>query len=796
MREVIHVACTAASAGGDRAAVLAAIQKAIPPPPAGPPPHDIDVDLQAMLNTTIQLTADPVSQAELIRSKNPLRVALQSDPVTDLTDEIKALLMHQTFLAYYQAEQLGVEMIGDTCFEENYKVWSQKEHEGNNADGPYGILNHHTIDPIQKHQISGEYLTLMSNSRNDREKAIVEEYYKIYTGEEVRSKVGGSYPPQIPPRTPDQQAFRGMANATDDDFPIDAKYADDHPITFVHPSRIDVPVRVIHRRIVKWVKRFNRLQDGLVAIFQKRAPDKTSIELCVAILHVMREIVDDVKRYIEIYNLEKRDLDRYAARIQEDFPNVEPFWDEIPLHQPTIHNNLEEKLKMAEDLFTIYSNINWKIVKDGLMHAFRSDMPFYPIDGKPNMEIISVGDTLLGMMKEEWLFEMVENKTPLEAIERMRYHEVASNILSKWLDYAARFVVYKKVKKEINDRTTISIFDDFLKPKLHITVEDGVKGIYEKYQPQLTSIHVMLSEDYDSLVPDWEFNQTFQVLDNIKIMAILEQVKEVWGDDHPEEWMEWYQRLLEFFIEHFNDGVFEHKLGMLPFENPHHRSLVHTEQFESLTKSLQDYVTKKKAKIQPDTEGLLNDTLRAVTDVDNGFLVPSNMMKKLSPYSSFLSSLTEKIKTLSPRDLLNKNEDIHQTVLSEIETIIRDIWESSLFASIQEHVLGNAILIDPTNIHHLPEKLVFAVLKLRKKDPAEDDFVYPSDPQTYDVETVMEEVASRFKDESNVIDKIIAYYKNLGIRMVKDLHSIASNYLRHKIHQQALENIETVLTTP
>jgi hypothetical protein len=59
----------------------------------------------------------------------------------------------------------------------------------------------------------------------------------------------------------------------------------------------------------------------------------------------------------------------------------------------------------------------------------------------------------------------------------------------------------------------------------------------------------------------------------------------------------------------------------------------------------------------------------------------------------------------------------------------------------------------------------------------------------------MEEVASRFKDESNVMDKIIAYYKNLGIRMVKDLHSIASNYLRHKIHQQALENIETVLTS-
>jgi hypothetical protein len=325
--------------------------------------------------------------------------------------------MHQTFLAYYQAEQVGVEMIGDTCFEENYRVWSQKEHEGNNADGPYGILNHHIIDPIQKHQISGEYLTLMSNSSSHREKAVVEKTYKIYTGEEVRSKVGGSsaYPPQIPPRTPDEQAFRGMANATDDDFPIDAKLADDHPITFVHPSRIDVPARVIHRRIVKWVGRFRRLQNGLTTIFQEGVPNKTNIELSVAILHVMREIVDDVKRYIEMYNLEKLDLDRNAAMLHEKFPNVEPFWDDIQLHQSNINKDLEEKLRVAEDIFTIYAYIDWEIKDDptyDLKHAFRSDMPFYPTVGNPNMEIISVGDTLLGMMKESWLFDMVEKKIP------------------------------------------------------------------------------------------------------------------------------------------------------------------------------------------------------------------------------------------------------------------------------------------------------------------------------------------------------------------------------------------------
>jgi hypothetical protein len=607
-----------------------------------------------------------------------------------------------------------------------------------------------------------------------------------------------------------------MANTTDDDFPIDAKLADDHPITFVHPSRIDVPVRVIHRRIVKWVKRFKRLQDGLVAIFQKGAPDETSIEVCVAILHVMREIVDDVKRYIEMYNLEKKDLDRYAARIKEDFPNVEPFWDEIPLHQPTIHNNLEETLKVAEDLFTIYSNINWKMNDRALVHAFRSDMPFYPTVGNPNMEIISVGDTLLGMMKDAWLFEMVEGKTPsLEAIERMRYHEIASNILSKWLDYAARFVVHKKVKQEIIDPTTINVFDDFLKPKLHISVKDGLQKLYTKYQPQLTSIHVMFSEDYDSLVPDWEFNQTFQVLDNIKIIAILEQVKERWGNDHPEEWMEWYQRLLKFFIEHFNDEFFNFvDMMMSMFDtggdyHHHYLSLVDEEHSKILKNSLQDYVKNKiktHSKFNQDTEGLLNDTLRAITDVDSGFLVPAKMMKESSPYSSFLSSLKGKITSFlsslkgkitspSPRDLLNKNEGIHQIVLSEIEPIIWGTWESSLFTTIQSHVLRDEKLIDPNDIPHLSKKLVFAVLKLRKKEPSEDDFVYPSDPQTYDVETVMEEVASRFKDEGNVMDKIIAYYKNLGIRMVKDLHSIASNYLRHKIHQQALENIETVLTS-
>jgi hypothetical protein len=549
-------------------------------------------------------------------------------------------------------------------------------------------------------------------------------------------------------------------------------------ITFVKDSviqkLIDDPNNMYS--LSKELTEFNKIVDAILQIQSKPVQTLRTNEGTSGVLIPLKKSLDELTKE------ENSSLDKICMTLLKVFNVINGlmYWEDK-------HHSLNRYVIESLD------KINHKVIIFDEKASVNYYTSFEITKTRQHPEILSSGDILMGIIKEDIieniLLYRIKKKTKLN-------YELISKMMSDYLIYLSKFYLHEIVKKkysnifyggDVNNMVDLTFY-----PQLKIDTTN-LKTIYINHSLLSKSISYKISMDIISNVSDWEFNQSFVVVDNEKIINIIDSNEELFFNSCTNFNVSFRVLLvhdinidlLNEYIDYIdsNDAINVINNELTFFMSQYFTSTdLNTITDFFVTTIVTEMITSYSSENLPiiDDIDIPNNSIiyqykKFIEDIVN-YLYFDELLKD-TPNENFIKIFYETYYKVDSQDcILKKNSKYYSHVVNKIKDIIRDIWVVN-FEFMYKEILNRYQMTPPS--YSLPDDLESTLIMIILK--------YPMESVDLDLDTLFEKIkyslnVSHDKVNQLLEEKIFPYFKKVAITLLTDLRTLATNIMRLALH--------------